>query len=89
MDVSRGLVWNSQVISPSLSPVPLLPANASILYLSFQISSTAISYYNKSHQFAVHRLHARRCVIKLFHVSTVLVDCPSHPEQELFIQVHR
>lgn len=51
---------------PSRSPV-LLPARVSVLYLSFRISSIAISYYNRSYQFIVCRLHARHCVTRAFH----------------------
>lgn len=47
MDVSRGLVGRGKSSVP-LSLVPLLPAKTSILYLSSQINSTAISYYNRA-----------------------------------------
>lgn len=85
MDVWRGLLVkqsNRQPQNvPSLSPV-LLPASVSILYLSFQISSIAISYYNRSYQFIVCRLQARHCVIRVFHP---LIPLSQPPCQEVVL----
>ena len=80
--------WNNQItksqkVTPSLSPVLLLPARVSILYLSFQISSRAISYYNKSYQFIVCRLYARLCISRVFHTLIASLHCHNNPALEL------
>lgn len=59
---------------------PLLPARVAILYLSFQISSIAISYYNRSYQFIVCRLHAKHCIIRVFHS---LISLSQQPCQDV------
>lgn len=73
---------------PSLSPV-LLPASVSILYLSFQISSVAISYYNRSYQFIVCQLHARHCIIRVFHTLIASFHCHNNPAKKFFYTIYR
>lgn len=71
--------------NPSLSPVLPLPARVSILYLSFQISSRAISYYNKSYQFIVCRLYARLCISRVFQTLIASLHCHNNPAPELLL----